>query len=235
MTHRNAPRMKPPPLFMTAPKAAGGDDLPVMQDDQHPLERPADRGGARRDAGAGRPRRVADPGRPTRPSRPSRRSRRPRRTARSPAASWASRCSRRSATPRRHWPPRRTRSTSPTARRATTTTRSSRTPSTLAWDGDDLIVHDASQGVTHTAWSLAQVFGIEREQVHRHLALCRRRLRRQDAVAASDPGGRGGEARRAAGAHRRCRARACTAWSAAAPSPSSGWRSAPRPTAASTR
>ena len=34
MTHRNAPRMKPAPVFMTAPKAAAGDDLPIMQDDR---------------------------------------------------------------------------------------------------------------------------------------------------------------------------------------------------------
>jgi xanthine dehydrogenase YagR molybdenum-binding subunit len=34
MTHRNAPRLKPPPVFMSGPKAAGGDDLPVMQDDR---------------------------------------------------------------------------------------------------------------------------------------------------------------------------------------------------------
>ena len=34
MTHENAPRLNKPPLFMTAPKAAGGDDLPVMQDDR---------------------------------------------------------------------------------------------------------------------------------------------------------------------------------------------------------
>ena len=34
MTYRNAPRMKPMPLFLTAEKAAGGDDLPVMQDDR---------------------------------------------------------------------------------------------------------------------------------------------------------------------------------------------------------
>src|ERR1700744_1133936 len=33
MTYRNAPRMQPPPLFLTAPKAAGGSSLPVMQDD----------------------------------------------------------------------------------------------------------------------------------------------------------------------------------------------------------
>lgn len=34
MTHENAPRMKPMPLFMSKDKAAGGDDLPVMQDDR---------------------------------------------------------------------------------------------------------------------------------------------------------------------------------------------------------
>jgi xanthine dehydrogenase YagR molybdenum-binding subunit len=34
MTYQNAPRLQPMPPFMTAPKAAGGDDLPIMQDDQ---------------------------------------------------------------------------------------------------------------------------------------------------------------------------------------------------------
>jgi xanthine dehydrogenase YagR molybdenum-binding subunit len=34
MTHRNAPRMAPPPLFMTQPLAAGASGLPIMQDDQ---------------------------------------------------------------------------------------------------------------------------------------------------------------------------------------------------------
>ena len=33
MTHRNAPRMKPLPFFGTAKKAAAGDNLPIMQDD----------------------------------------------------------------------------------------------------------------------------------------------------------------------------------------------------------
>ena len=32
MTHRNAPPMAPMPLFMTAAKANGGNDLAVMQD-----------------------------------------------------------------------------------------------------------------------------------------------------------------------------------------------------------
>ena len=34
MTHRNAPPMKPAPTFLSAPKAMGSDDLPVMQDDR---------------------------------------------------------------------------------------------------------------------------------------------------------------------------------------------------------
>jgi xanthine dehydrogenase YagR molybdenum-binding subunit len=33
MDHRNAPRLAPPPVFMSAPKAANGDSLPIMQDD----------------------------------------------------------------------------------------------------------------------------------------------------------------------------------------------------------
>lgn len=34
MTHRNAPRMKAPSLMMSSPSAAGASDLPVMQDDE---------------------------------------------------------------------------------------------------------------------------------------------------------------------------------------------------------
>jgi xanthine dehydrogenase YagR molybdenum-binding subunit len=37
---------------------------------------------------------------------------------------------------------------------------------TLAWDGDELTVHDCTQGVQHVAWSLAEIFGISEEQVH---------------------------------------------------------------------
>ena len=37
--------------------------------------------------------------------------------------------------------------------------------STLQWIGEKLVIHDASQGVTHTAASLAVVFGVKEEQV----------------------------------------------------------------------
>jgi xanthine dehydrogenase YagR molybdenum-binding subunit len=34
MTYRNAPKLKPAPAFMTSPKAAAGDSIPVLQNDQ---------------------------------------------------------------------------------------------------------------------------------------------------------------------------------------------------------
>jgi xanthine dehydrogenase YagR molybdenum-binding subunit len=37
---------------------------------------------------------------------------------------------------------------------------------TVAWEGDKLRIHDATQAVAHTAWSMAQVFGLKEEQVH---------------------------------------------------------------------
>ncbi|MDR7155717.1 xanthine dehydrogenase YagR molybdenum-binding subunit [Sphingobium xenophagum] len=37
---------------------------------------------------------------------------------------------------------------------------------TVAWNEDALVVHDATQGVTHTAWQLSRVFGIPQEKVH---------------------------------------------------------------------
>ena len=36
---------------------------------------------------------------------------------------------------------------------------------TLAWNGDELRIHDASQAVAHEAWTIAQVFGLEEKQV----------------------------------------------------------------------
>jgi xanthine dehydrogenase YagR molybdenum-binding subunit len=37
---------------------------------------------------------------------------------------------------------------------------------TVLWEGDELRVHDASQAVAHTAWSLARVFEIDEKKVH---------------------------------------------------------------------
>ena len=37
---------------------------------------------------------------------------------------------------------------------------------TVAWDGDHLRIHDSAQSVVHNAWTMAQVFGIDERQVH---------------------------------------------------------------------
>ena len=57
---RNAPRMKPPPVIMATASGSGGQQSADHAGRPDPLERPAGRGGARRDAGTGRPRSVAD-------------------------------------------------------------------------------------------------------------------------------------------------------------------------------
>ncbi len=199
MTFRNAPRMKPMPLFGSAPKASGGTELAGDAGPPHPLERRAGRRRARRDAGAGRPREVADRGPlPRRRVRHVVRRRRRRRAPR-PATSTASRSTSRSATPTRRSRPRRIASTHVYSTPRYNHNAIELHAATLAWKGDELTIHDASQGVAHTAWSLAQVFGLERRAGARHVAVRRRRLRRQDAVVA--PGPRRGrvEARRASG------------------------------------
>ncbi len=70
---------------------------------------------------------------------------------------------------------------------------------TVAWQGDELLIHDASQCVSHVAWSLAAGVRARGETGPRHLAVRGRRVRRQDAVAAPCLGGGGGEARGPAG------------------------------------
>jgi xanthine dehydrogenase YagR molybdenum-binding subunit len=37
---------------------------------------------------------------------------------------------------------------------------------TVAWEGNDLIVHDSTQKVVPSAWTLAEIFGLEEEHVH---------------------------------------------------------------------
>ena len=164
MTYKTAPRMKKMPLFGTASKAAGGDDLPIMQDDRihwngQPIalvladtqeqadhaksllqatyeEEPANTSLAKAKAQGTEPGMFM--GEPLKVS-----------IGDAEAALAASPVS----VDGDYSTPRHTHNAiEPHA-------------ATLAWDGDELMVHDASQAVAHTAWSLANVFGIDAKQV----------------------------------------------------------------------
>lgn len=164
MTYRNAPRMQAPPLFLTSPRAAGPSDLPVMQDDQVHWNGQsiavvlADSQEQADDA--------ASLVRVTYTAQPAV-------TAFDVAKQTAH-------------PPESILGEPPSVEigdaevalsgAAFRVDRTYRTPFhnhnaielhavTAAWDGDTLIVHDASQLVNATAWTLAQMFGLDEAKV----------------------------------------------------------------------
>ena len=164
MTHRNAPRMKPVPAFMSSAKAAGGDDLPIMQDDEvhwngQPIavvlaetQEQADYAtslirvayeiepsvtvfeDAKADSELG-----VFQGQPLLVEIGD---------AEAALAAAPHKVDVVYRTPRHNHNPIELHA------------------ATVGWDGDNLILHDASQCVTHTAWSIAEVFGIKEEQAH---------------------------------------------------------------------
>jgi xanthine dehydrogenase YagR molybdenum-binding subunit len=165
MTHDNAPRMAPIPLFMSTSKAAGGDDLPVMQDDRihwngqpiavvlaetqeqadHAaalitasyLEEPAVTSFAEAKANGLHP--TEFQGEPMQVKIGD---------AEEALAAAPFKVDATYVTPRH--------SHNAIELHA----------ATVMWDEGRLRVHDSTQAVAHTAWSLAQVFGIDEEQVH---------------------------------------------------------------------
>jgi xanthine dehydrogenase YagR molybdenum-binding subunit len=165
MTHRNAPRMATMPLFLTGAKAAGGDDLPIMQDDRihwngqpvalvladtqeqadhatslirvtYQAEEAVTSFAAAKDKGT-------VPGLFMNQPLQSRNG-----DADAALAEAAHQVDAVYRTPRHNHNPIELHA------------------ATVMWEGDRLRVHDASQAVAHTAWSLAQVFGIDEDQVH---------------------------------------------------------------------
>ncbi len=164
MTYRNAPRMQPPPLFLTGPKAAGGADLPVMQDDSihwngEPVavvladtQEQADHAVSLIEiAYESSPPRTFEEAR-TRPRTPDSLVGQPVEVLVGDAE--AALIDAPHSIDLTYTTPRHNHNAiEPHA-------------VTLAWDGDELTVHDASQGVKGHAWTLAQVFGIDEEQVH---------------------------------------------------------------------
>jgi xanthine dehydrogenase YagR molybdenum-binding subunit len=164
MTHRNAPLMQKPPVFLTAPKAAAGSDLPVMQDNSiHWNGEPVAVVLADTQEQADYAASLIEVAYESSPPRTFQEAKEHARTpdslvgqpvqvlvgdAEAALADAAHVVDLTYVTPRHNH-----NAIEPHA-------------VTLGWDGEDLIVHDASQGVKLHAWTLAQVFGIDESQVH---------------------------------------------------------------------
>jgi xanthine dehydrogenase YagR molybdenum-binding subunit len=169
MSHLNAPKIKPLPFFLAAPKAAAGDNLPIMQDDTihwngQPIavvlaetQEQADHAATLIQAT------YAEEGSTTGFEQAKSEGRHPASFAGEPlklaigdadAALAAAPVSIDATyiTPRHNH-----NALEPHA-------------VTVAWfkgeHGDELMMHDASQCVSHVAWSLGEAFGIEESQVH---------------------------------------------------------------------
>ena len=165
MTHRNAPRMKPMPLFGSGEKAAGGDDLPVLQDRRiHWNGQPIAVVLAETQEQADHAATLVET------------------TVHEDASLTAYDTAKAKGTKQGVFQgeplslavgdaeavlaasPHRIDVTYDTARYNHNAIELH--AATVAWKDDALVVHDATQCVAHTAWSLAQVFGIDEDQVH---------------------------------------------------------------------
>jgi xanthine dehydrogenase YagR molybdenum-binding subunit len=165
MTYKNAPRLKPTPPFMSQPKAAGGDNVPIMQDDQvhwngQPValvlaetQEQADYAQSLihvtyeaghgvttlAEAKANGPKQGVFQGDPLKLDVNG---------AEERFATAPHKVDARYTTPRHNHNPIELHA------------------ATLFWEDEELRVHDASQAVDHAAWTLAQVFGLAEAQVH---------------------------------------------------------------------
>jgi xanthine dehydrogenase YagR molybdenum-binding subunit len=165
MTHRNAPRMNPVPAFGTAPLAAGGSSLPILQDDQvHWNGQPIALVLAETREQADHARSLIRATYETEPAVTSfdaakAHARRPEPfLGREPGTEIGDADAALAAAPFKVDAVYRTPGHNHNAIEPHAVT--------LAWDGDELIVHGAEQGVAHVAGTLAQVFGLAPEQVH---------------------------------------------------------------------
>ncbi|HEX4065485.1 MAG TPA: xanthine dehydrogenase family protein molybdopterin-binding subunit [Acidobacteriaceae bacterium] len=165
MTHRNAPKMKPTPPFLTSPKACGPSDLPIMQDDTIHWNGETVAvvlAGTQEQADYAksliRVTYAAEPGM-VRFDDAKAHARFPETVLGEPSQiEQGDAESALAAAPFR-------------------VDQTFRTPHynhnaielhavTLFWKNDELFIHDASQAVRQTAWTLADVFGLKEEQIH---------------------------------------------------------------------
>jgi xanthine dehydrogenase YagR molybdenum-binding subunit len=164
MTYRNAPRLAPPPVFMSSLKAAGPSSLPIMQDTEiHWNGQPVAVVLAETQEQADHATsliRVTYEAKPAFVSFDEAKTR-----ARQPETVLGE-------------PPSIEIGDAEAALKAASfkVDRTYRTPrynhnaielhaATVMWEGDNLTIHDATQMVNATAWTVAQVFGLKEEQV----------------------------------------------------------------------
>ena len=165
MTHHNAPRMAPMPLFMTAEKACGGHDLPIMQDDRihwngQPIAVVLAETQEQADHAVALIRVTYD----IAPSVTALAEAKANGTEPGTFLGQPLKFEIGDADARFASAPHR-------VDQLYTTPRHSHNAielhaATVRWDGDTLRVHDASQMVSHMAWSLGAVFGIDEASVH---------------------------------------------------------------------
>jgi xanthine dehydrogenase YagR molybdenum-binding subunit len=166
MTYKNAPRLKPMPAFMSQPKAAGGDDVPIMQDDpvhwngqpvalvlaetqeqadhaQSLIRITYETGSDGVTSLAAAKAKGSEPGvfqgEPLKLEI---------KDAEAMLAAAPHKIDVRYTTPRHNHNPIELHA------------------ATLAWEGDELRIHDTVQAVAHEAWTIAQVFGIDEKNMH---------------------------------------------------------------------
>lgn len=163
MTHRNAPRLNPPPRFLSGDKAGAGDDSPVMQDDRIRWNgQPVALVLAETQEQADHARSLIQVTYEEEPA------------ATSVATAGASEVGTFMGEPLSARVGDAEAALAAAAHRIEAVYRTPRHnhnalelhAATVVWRGDELFVHDATQTVGHTAWSLAQIFGIEEAQVH---------------------------------------------------------------------
>jgi len=165
MTYKNAPKLKPTPLFNTSPKAAGPSDLPIMQDDSihwngeaiavvlADTQEHADYAKALIRATYKEEAAVTDFDEAMKNARAPKSI-----LGEEPMVEDGDAEAALSSSPHRvdaiYRTPRHNHN--PIELHAVT----------LFWEDGDLFIHDASQAVAHSAWTLAQVFDLDEKQVH---------------------------------------------------------------------
>ncbi len=165
MTHRNAPKMKDPPLFGTSSKAAGGSNLPVLQDDRihwngeaiaivlAESQEEADHAKSLIRVGYEAEAAV---------------------TTLAASKAQGTTVGLFQGEPQHVEIGDAKAALAAAPHRIDVTYRTQRLnhnaielhAATLAWKGDELTIHDASQAVAHMASSMAEIFGMKEEQVH---------------------------------------------------------------------